>query len=149
MFLTGVVQILVIQGTVKLIGFFELLFTNDIGLPFNTGSYFCLALFAAAIFFGVRYAVRKNRHLLELGLYCFAFLLIGYSTYAVIIIRANAGPAINMQDVNNPIDLVAYLDRSQYGEWPVLRGADFTASLPAPPTKEISMIRTSTRANMK
>jgi Protein of unknown function (DUF2723) len=125
--LTGVVQILVIQGTVKLIGFFELLFTNDMGLPFNSGSYFCLALFAAAIFFGVRYAIRKNRHLLELGLYCFAFLLIGYSTYAVIIIRANAGPAINMQNVNNPIDLVAYLDRSQYGEWPVLRGADFTA----------------------
>ncbi len=125
--LTGVVQILVIQGTVKLIGFFELLFTNDIGLPFNTGSYFCLALFAAAIFFGVRYAIKKNRHLLELGLFCFAFLLIGYSTYAVIIIRANAGPAINMQNVNNPIDLVAYLDRSQYGEWPVLRGADFTA----------------------
>jgi hypothetical protein len=125
--LTGVVQILVIQGVVKLIGAFELFFTNSMGLPFNVGSYFCLAVLALAIFLGVRYAIRKNRHLLELGLFCFAFLLVGYSTYAVILIRANAGPAINMQDVNNPIDLVAYLDRSQYGEWPVFKGADFTA----------------------
>ncbi|MFL9484361.1 DUF2723 domain-containing protein [Chitinophagaceae bacterium LWZ2-11] len=125
--LTGVVQIFVIQGTVKLIGWFELLFVNNMGLPFNSGSYFCILLLAAAIIFGLRYAIKKGRHLLELGIFCFTFLLIGYSTYAVILIRANAGPSINMQDVNNPIDLVAYLDRSQYGEWPVLRGADFTA----------------------
>ena len=125
--LTGVVQILVIQDTVKVMGWFELLFVNDIGLPFNSGCYFFLLLLAIAIILGIRWAIRKGRRPVELAIYCFAFILIGYSSYAVILIRANAGPAVNMQDVNNPIDLVAYLDRSQYGEWPVLRGADFTA----------------------
>lgn len=125
--LTGVVQILIIQDTIKVMGWFELLFVNDLSLPFNSGCYFFLALLAAAIVLGLRWANRKGRRAVALAIYCFAFILIGYSSYAVILIRANAGPAINMQDVNNPIDLVAYLDRSQYGEWPVFKGADFTA----------------------
>ncbi|MDR3713717.1 MAG: DUF2723 domain-containing protein [Puia sp.] len=125
--LTGVVQFLVIQDTVKLIGWFELLFTNDMGLPFNTGSYFCLALFVFLIAWGIRWGVKKGRYFLQLGLLCFAFILIGYSTYFVIMIRANAEPAVNMQNVNNPIELVNYLDRSQYGSWPIIKGADFTA----------------------
>jgi hypothetical protein len=125
--LTGVVQILVIQYSVKLMGWFELMFVNDLNLPFNSGCYFFILLLAAAIVVGLRWAIRKGRHAVELAIFSFAFILIGYSSYAVIMIRANAGPAVNMQKVNNPIDLVAYLDRDQYGEWPVLRGADFTA----------------------
>ncbi len=125
--LTGVVQILVIQYSVKLMGMFELLFVNSLNLPFNSGSYFFIALLAALIVLGLRWAVRTGKHSLELAIYSFAFILIGYSSYGVIMIRANAGPAINMQRVNNPVDLVAYLNRDQYGEWPVLRGADFTA----------------------
>jgi Protein O-mannosyl-transferase TMEM260-like len=125
--LTGVVQILVIQDTVKLIGWFELLFVNGMGLPFNSGMFFCLALFALAIILGLRWAAKKKYHLVELGILCFTFMMIGYSSYGVIMIRANADPAINMQNVTNPMTLVSYLDRSQYGEWPVFRGADFTA----------------------
>jgi len=125
--LTGVVQILIIQDTVKVMGWFELLFVNDLSLPFNSGCYFFLALLAAAIILGLRWAIRNGRSAVALAIHCFAFILIGYSSYAVILIRANAGPAINMQNVNNPIDLVAYLDRSQYGSWPVFKGADFTA----------------------
>ena len=125
--LTGVVQILIIQDTIKVMGWFELLFVNDLSLPFNSGCYFFLFLLAAAIILGLRWAIRKGRSAVALAIHCFAFILIGYSSYAVILIRANAGPAINMQNVNNPIDLVAYLDRSQYGSWPVFKGADFTA----------------------
>ena len=125
--LTGIVQILVIQYTIKVMGWFELVFVNSFNLPFNSGCYFFIALLAALIIFGIRWAVRKGRHAVELALYCFGFILIGYSSYSVIIIRASAGPAINMQNVDNPIDLVAYLDRAQYGEWPIVRGADFTA----------------------
>ena len=125
--LTGVVQILIIQDVVKLIGGFELFFTNTLKLPFNSGSYFCLALLVAIIFFGVRYGVKSGKYFLQLGLMCFAFILIGYSSYFMILIRANADPAVNMQDVNNPIELVNYLDRSQYGAWPILRGTDITA----------------------
>ncbi|HEV2352698.1 MAG TPA: DUF2723 domain-containing protein, partial [Puia sp.] len=108
-------------------GWFEILFVNDLNLPFNSGCIFFLVLVAAAIVLGLRWAIRRGRHAVELAIFCLAFILIGYSSYAVIMIRANAGPAVNMQDVNNPIDLVAYLDRAQYGTWPVVRGADFTA----------------------
>ncbi|MEO8854707.1 MAG: DUF2723 domain-containing protein, partial [Ginsengibacter sp.] len=125
--LTGVVQILIIQDTVKLIGWFEILFVNGLGLPFNSGMFFCLALFALAIILGLRWATRKRKHLAELGILCFTFIMIGYSTYGVIMIRANADPAINMQNVTDPMELVSYLDRTQYGEWPIIRGADFTA----------------------
>jgi hypothetical protein len=125
--LTGVVQILIIQDTVKLIGWFEILFVNGMGLPFNSGMFFCLALFVVAIVLGLRWATRKKKHLAELGILCFTFIMIGYSTYGVIMIRANADPSINMQNVTNPMTLVSYLDRSQYGTWPIFRGADFTA----------------------
>ncbi|WP_161596743.1 glycosyltransferase family 117 protein [Chitinophaga vietnamensis] len=125
--LTGVVQILVIQDIVKIIGWFDLRFVNDFGLPFNSGAIFAILLLAVLIFFGIRYAQRKRKYFLQLALWCFTFILIGYSSYFMILIRANANPAINMQQVNNPIELVAYLDRSQYGSWPILSGPDFTA----------------------
>jgi hypothetical protein len=125
--ITGVVQILVIQDTVKIIGWFDLLFVNSFGLPFNSGACFAVLLLITLILLGIRWATRKGRYFLKLALTCLSFILIGYSSYFVILIRANANPAINMQHVNNPIELVAYLDRSQYGTWPILSGPDFTA----------------------
>lgn len=125
--ITGIIQILVIQDTVKLIGWFDLFFVNSLGLPFNSGSYTCIALIAALVIIGLRWARRHGKYYLHLGILAFAFILVGYSTYFVILIRANAYPAINMQNVTNPMKLVSYLDRSQYGSWPLLYGPDFTA----------------------
>jgi hypothetical protein len=125
--LTGVVQVLIIQDIIKVMGWFELQFVNSLGMPFNSGCYFFILLLVALIVWGIRWGKKHAKYYLQLGLYCFAFILLGYSPYAVILIRANAEPAVNMQNVNNPIELVAYLDRSQYGEWPIISGADFTA----------------------
>lgn len=125
--LTGVVQVIVIQDTVKIMGWFELMFVNDFGMPFNTGCFFFIILLLGIAIFGIRWAIRNKRRYLEMGLYSLIFILLGYSSYAVILIRANAGVSVNMQNVNSPIELVAYLDRSQYGEWPILSGAYFTA----------------------
>jgi hypothetical protein len=125
--LTGFVQIILIQDTVKLIGWFDLLFVNGLGLPFNSGSITCIVLIAAGITAGLIYAYRRKKYYLHLALLSLSFILIGYSTYFVILIRANAYPPIDMQNVTNPITLVSYLDRSQYGTWPILYGPDFTA----------------------
>lgn len=125
--ITGVVQKILIQDTVKLIGAFELLFVNGFGLPFNSGSYFCIALYAAIIIAGLYWARKRNKYFLRLAFLCIAFILVGYSSYFMIVIRANADPAINMQNVSDPMKLVAYLDRTQYGTWPLLSGPDFTA----------------------
>ena len=125
--LTVIVQVVLIQYSVKLMGAFELMFVNDFGLPFNSGCFFFIVLLFGLIVWGIRWSVKKGKRYLEIGLYGLTFILLGYSSYAVILIRANANPAVNMQNVNSPIELVAYLDRSQYGEWPILSGADFTA----------------------
>jgi hypothetical protein len=125
--LTGIVQILVIQDTIKIVGWFDRWFVNDLGLPFNSGAFFAILLITSLIAFGIYQSIKRKKYFLQLGLWCLSFILIGYSSYFMILIRANAKPAINMQSVNNPIELVAYLDRSQYGTWPILRGPDFTA----------------------
>ena len=125
--ITGLVQVVVIQYTVKAAGFFDVVFVNGFGLPFNSGAYFFLILLLVLIVVGLRISHKRSRYFLHLGLLCFAFMLIGYSTYFTTLIRANADPAINMNDVDDPQALVSYLDRSQYGTYPLLYGQYFTA----------------------
>jgi hypothetical protein len=45
-------------------------------------------------------------------------MLMGYSTYFTTLIRSNADPAVDMFNVDNPVSLVGYLNREQYGDWP-------------------------------
>ncbi len=65
---------------------------------------------------------------LKLGLWCYAFMLLGYSMYFTALIRSNANPAIDMNNVDNPINLVYYLSREQYGEAPLVYGPHFAAT---------------------
>ncbi|MEO7312246.1 MAG: DUF2723 domain-containing protein [Chitinophagaceae bacterium] len=65
---------------------------------------------------------------LKLALWCIAFMLIGYSSYLTTMIRSNANTAIDMYNVDNPMSLVGYLGREQYGDFPLLYGQKFTAS---------------------
>jgi len=95
--LTVVVQVLIIQDTIKVMGWFELLFVNSLGLPFNSGCFFFIILLVGLIVWGLRWGKKHAKYYLQLGLYCFAFILLGYSPYAMILIRANAEPAVNMQ----------------------------------------------------
>jgi len=64
---------------------------------------------------------------LKLALWCIAFMLIGYSSYITTMIRSNANTAIDMYNVDNPMSLVGYLGREQYGDFPLLYGQKFTA----------------------
>lgn len=125
--ITGVVQKVVISYTVKLAGMFDVFFVNSLHMPFNSGAYFFIILIVALILIGLRYSHRRERYFLHLGILCVTFMLIGYSTYFTTMIRANARPAINMNNVDDPLALVNYLDRKQYGTYPLLTGADFTA----------------------
>ncbi|GAA4308204.1 DUF2723 domain-containing protein [Compostibacter hankyongensis] len=125
--ITGFVQVFVIQYSVKGAGAFDVMFVNGFGMPFNSGSYFYLALLIVLLILGIRWARKKQHYFVHLGLYSVVFILIGYSVYFTTLIRANASPSINMQDVSDPIALVSYLDRSQYGDFPIVYGPDFTA----------------------
>jgi len=125
--ITGVVQVAVIQWTIKFAGKFDILFVNSFGLPFFSGFLFFFLLVALAVWFGLRYASRKGLHFLGLGLWCFIFMMIGYSMYITTVQRSNANPAIDMNNVDNPMSLVYYLGREQYGTQPLIYGPHFSA----------------------
>jgi hypothetical protein len=124
--LTGFIQKAVIQWTIKGAGNFDILFVNDFGMPFFSGFAFFFIMVGVFIYFGLRIATKKNWNFLRLGLWSFAFMLLGYSTYFTTIIRSNADPAVDMFNVDNPVNLVGYLGREQYGDWPILKGQDWT-----------------------
>ena len=125
--ITGVVQVGVIQYSVKLAGTFDRFFVNSFGLPFFSGFTFFFVLVAGLIWYGLKLADKKAWAYLRLGIWCFAFMLVGYSTYVTTMIRSNANPSVDMYNVDNPNSLVGYLGRDQYGDFPLLYGQKFTA----------------------
>lgn len=125
--ITGVVQKFVIQYSIKGAGVFDILFVNDFGLPFFTGFAFFFVLIGVLIWFGLRMAKKNNWNFLRLSLWCTTFMLLGYSSYLTTLMRSNADTAIDMYNVDNPVSLVGYLSREQYGDTPIMYGADFTA----------------------
>ncbi len=127
--ITGVVQIAVLQWSIKLAGNFDILFKNSFGLPFFSGFAFFFVLLAVVIYFVLKLANKKNWNLLKLGMWGLAFMILGFSTYFTTLIRSNADPAVDMFNVDNPVSLVGYLSREQYGDWPILYGQDFTAEV--------------------
>jgi hypothetical protein len=124
--ITGVVQVAVIQYSIKMAGKFDVLFVNSFHLPFFSGFTFFFVLLAGLIWLGLRYASRKGLYYLRLSIWCFTFMLIGYSTYLTTMIRSSADTAIDMYNVDNPMSLVGYLGRDQYGDFPILYGTKFT-----------------------
>ena len=125
--ITGIVQVAIIQWTVKMAGWFDRLFVNGFSLPFFSGFIFFFLLVAALVVLGLRWANRRNWSFLRLGLWCFTFMMLGYSTYVTTMERSNANPALDMNNVDNPMSLVYYLGRDQYGSQPILYGPHFLA----------------------
>jgi hypothetical protein len=128
--ITGFVQKFVIQYTIKGAAWFDIYFVNSLNSPFFTGFAFFFILLTALLVIGIRWAVRKKYYYLKLGLWSLAFMLLGYSTYFTTMIRSNADPAVDMYNVDNPVSLVGYLSRDQYGDWPILYGPDFQDRAP-------------------
>jgi hypothetical protein len=125
--LTGIVQVGVIQYSIKGAGAFDRLFVNNFGLPFFSGFAFFFVLLIVLVWVGLRYAAKKGWSYLRLALWCISFMLIGYSTYLTTMIRSSADPAVDMYNVDNPNSLVGYLSREQYGDFPILYGQKYTA----------------------
>jgi hypothetical protein len=85
---------------------------------------------ASAVIFTTRFglqSLRRNPYFLKLAMWCFGFMMMGYSTYLTTLVRSAADPAIDMYNVDNPMSLVGYLGREQYGDFPLLYGQVFTA----------------------
>lgn len=100
-------------------------FVNGIGLPINSGMIFFAFLLFAAVGFGVYYTHKKGRVVMNTILLCVGVILIGYSSYASVVIRANANPPMNSNDPDNPYALLYLLNRDQYGNKPVVYGSQY------------------------
>jgi hypothetical protein len=124
--ITGFIQKVLIQYSVKAASWFDVVFVNDLNLPFFSGFIAFFILLAVAFYFTIKYAQRKRFYRLNLAVWSVIFILFGYSTYVTTMIRSNANPGIDMFNVDNPISLEGYLGREQYGDWPILYGPDFT-----------------------
>ncbi|WP_295124962.1 DUF2723 domain-containing protein [uncultured Chitinophaga sp.] len=77
--------------------------------------------------FDVQLNAEKIKHAVRLTAASIIFLLLGYSTYITTMIRSSANPSVDMYNVDNPVSLVGYLGREQYGDFPLLYGQVFTA----------------------
>ena len=102
---------------------------NTVGLPFGSG----ILLTAGGMFGGLGYGLYRSYHRQNASLHTVAlavlFIFIGYGSYLLIPIRANAEPPININDPNNVLSLIYYLNREQYPSRPLLYGPYFTAEL--------------------
>jgi len=106
---------------------FDRIFVNGLGFPFFSGFTFFYILLGILIWAGLKYAGKKGLATIRLGIWCFIFIMLGYSTYVTTLIRSNANPGIDMSNVDNPIQLAAYFGREQYGSAPLIYGPHFAA----------------------
>ncbi|MAD50743.1 MAG: hypothetical protein CMC95_05545 [Flavobacteriales bacterium] len=127
--ITGGIQGVIIPQVVNFAKGFELFFVNTIGLPFNSGTIIYFALIILGIVFGLKYAKRNNKPTMGIALVSFATILIGYSTFFILVIRSNADTPIDENNPEDAVSLLAYLNREQYGDWPILSGQHYNANI--------------------
>ncbi len=113
----------------KIAAAFDLLFVNTFGLPFNSGAVFFILLLLALCFAGIYFTRRKAKYLWNTILLCFTMIVIGYSTFSVVVIRSVNKTPTNEGQPDNPFALIKYLGREQYGSTPLIYGPTF-ASMP-------------------
>ena len=176
----------VVPGIITVAGWFELLFVNTLGCPFNTGEIIYIVLLVAiviwaiyesyvdksfkrqnvsfvlavgmlgipfrgmtwsaailglvilaAIYFGLNYRKKIGKDLVPVltsrfkntALLCMLMLMIGYSSYAVIVIRSAANPPMDQNSPEDVFTLGSYLSRDQYGDPPLLYGQAYTSQV--------------------
>ena len=130
-FILGFVQKGIIPGVVKIASWFELLFVNSFGMPFQSGVIFYIILLSAALGYGLYYTAKNQKALANTVLLCITMILIGYSSYAMITIRSLANPPMDENNPENVFNLLSYLNREQYGSQPIAYGHYFNSPLDA------------------
>ncbi len=119
----------VIPFVPKIAAAVDLLYVNTFGLPANSGAEVFFFLLIAVCFLAAYWTYAKRNVLWNTISLCLGAILIGYSVFAVVIIRSSVNTPTNEYQPDNPFTLVRYLGREQYGSAPLLYGAAYTASV--------------------
>ncbi|MDP4189466.1 MAG: DUF2723 domain-containing protein, partial [Bacteroidota bacterium] len=123
----GGMMYILIPGVIKLAASFELFFVNSLGLPFNSGVVIYLFLLISAVIYGLYYTYKHRKVVWNTIILAFAVILIGYSSFTMVVIRSWADPPINENNPDNVFSLLYYLNREQYGDRPLLYGQCYSA----------------------
>lgn len=123
----GIINSGIIPGLPSIAGKFEIFFVNTLGMPYKSGVIFFIILFIGALIWGIRYSQKKGNVLLNTSLLSLAFVLIGYASYLMVLVRAEYNPPINENNPNDVLSFVSYLKREQYGSRPLLYGPSFVS----------------------
>ncbi len=120
----------IIPGIVKVATVVEKFFTNTVGLHYNVGVVIYVFLLLGALIFGIyRTQFKKKNVLWNTVLLAITVIIIGYSSYALIVIRSLAGPPMNENRPENVFALLSYLNREQYGDRPLILGHQYNAEV--------------------
>ncbi|HEU5292242.1 MAG TPA: DUF2723 domain-containing protein [Cyclobacteriaceae bacterium] len=122
-----VINDLIIPGLPSIAGNFEIFFVNTLRLPFGSGVIVFSLIIIGALIYGIRYSQQKQKEVLNTFLLSVTFILIGYTSYAVVVIRSNYDTPISENAPKDIMSFVSYLRREQYGSRPLLYGEYFTA----------------------
>ena len=125
--LLGGIMYVVIPHSVTLATWFELLFVNGLGMPIHTGALVFSLVTILGLSFAIWYTDKKGKALLNTVFLGLTVIMIGYSSFAMIVIRSNANPPMDENNPDNVFSLLSYLNREQYGDRPLFYGQYYNA----------------------
>ncbi len=117
----------IVPGLPTIAGYFEVFFVNTLGLFFGSGALVFFLILIAALVSGIYYTQKNNHPIWNTFILATTFILIGYASYTMVIIRSNYDTLINENAPKDVMSFIRYLKREQYGSRPLLFGQYFTA----------------------
>jgi hypothetical protein len=125
--LISIIMYIIIPGVVWLASRFELIFVNGFGFPYNSGVLIYAVLLIGGLVLLIWKSYRKKQVIFNTILLGFAVIIIGYSSFSMIVIRSLANPPMDENNPETVFTLLYYLNREQYGERPLIKGQCFNA----------------------
>ncbi|HMI07639.1 MAG TPA: DUF2723 domain-containing protein [Flavobacterium sp.] len=117
---------LLLPWTMAFFGKTEIFMVNSLGMPFDSGTIFVALVFIALFYFGLKWTKQKGHVFYNTIILCVLFILIGFSTWMMLPIRANADVVINENKPSDAAEVLAYYNREQYGVNPLFYGPQFS-----------------------
>ncbi|MFT3793536.1 protein O-mannosyl-transferase family [Flavobacterium sp.] len=117
---------LLLPWTMAVFGKTEIFMVNSLGLPFDSGTIFVFLAIIGLFYFGLKKTKEKGQVLYNTIILCVLFILIGFSTWMMLPIRANANVVINENKPSDAAEVLAYYNREQYGVNPLFYGPQFS-----------------------
>jgi tetratricopeptide (TPR) repeat protein len=121
------VMYILIPGIVWIASRFELLFVNGFGMKYNSGVLIYALLLIGGLVYGILYTHKHRKVLANTIILCITAIIIGYSSFSMIVIRSLANPPMDENSPETVFALLYYLNREQYGDRPLFYGQYFNA----------------------